>query len=35
MEVYIKVVLGVMRPESISEIPEKGGHVLPSQPKLD
>jgi hypothetical protein len=35
MEVYIKVILGVMRPESILEIPEKRGHRLPSQPKIN
>ena len=35
MEVYIKVVLGVMKPESVFEIPEKRGHFLPSQPKPD
>ena len=35
MGVYIKVVLGVMKPESVLEIPEKRGHLLPSQPKLN
>jgi hypothetical protein len=35
MEVYVEVVLGVMGPESVLEISEKRGHLLPSQPKLD
>jgi hypothetical protein len=35
IEAYIKVVLSVVKPESVFEIPEKRGHLLPSQPKLD
>jgi hypothetical protein len=35
MEAHIEVVLGIMRPESASRIPEKRGHLSPNQPEAN
>ena len=35
MEAHIEIVLGMMRPESASRIPEKRGHLSPNQPEAN